>query len=88
MLSNKTREQVGGWATTQGLAGHQLVGDEQLISSPSLVSLGFYFSVIFLFISIYYYYYILFHLLKCFSTQEFSHFYISNSLAPPRCGGQ
>lgn len=42
------------------LAGHPLVGADQLFSFASLVLPGFYFSLclIFLFVTIYYYYYL------------------------------
>jgi len=82
MLSNKIREEVCWGATAWGLAGQQLVASEQLFSSASLVFLGFYFSIIFLFITIYYYY--LISIIKLFSTQphECSHFHPSNSLPP------
>jgi len=48
---------AGKGATVRGLAGHQSDGGKQLFSFASLIFLGFYFSVIFIFFAIFCYYY-------------------------------
>ena len=57
----------------RGLAGHWLVGGEQLFSFVLVVFLGFYFSlfVIFPLITVYYYYYFI-SIIKLFLSQPVS----------------